>query len=167
MRDVGISPWQQVLKRMMDLVLIMLGGPFALLLMALIGVAIKLDSSGSIFYSGERIGRNGKPFKMFKFRSMVDGAEAQKQALKQLNEADGPIFKIKDDPRLTRIGRIIRRLSLDELPQIVNVMFGQMSLVGPRPPLPEEVESINLGICSACLSLGELRGCGRLAAVPI
>lgn len=138
-RDVGISPWQQALKRLMDLTLVMIGSPFALLLMLLIGIAIKLDSRGPIIYSGIRVGKNGKHFKMYKFRSMIEDADAQKSALSQLNEKDGPIFKIKDDPRLTRVGRVIRRLSLDELPQIFNVMLGQMSLVGPRPPLPEEV----------------------------
>lgn len=138
-RDVGISPWQQALKRLMDLVIVFLGGPFALIAMGLIGIAIKLDSRGPVFYSATRIGRNGKPFKMFKFRSMVVGADEQKQLLEPLNEADGPIFKMKKDPRQTRVGRIIRKMSLDELPQIYNVLLGQMSLVGPRPPLPEEV----------------------------
>ncbi len=139
-RDVGISWWQQLLKRIMDLSFIFIGGPFALILMAVIALAIKLDSKGPVFYTAVRVGRNGKNFKMFKFRSMIDGAENIKRDLEQLNEADGPIFKIREDPRLTRVGRIIRRLSLDELPQIFNVLMGQMSLVGPRPPLPEEVE---------------------------
>jgi lipopolysaccharide/colanic/teichoic acid biosynthesis glycosyltransferase len=87
-----------------------------------------------------RIGKDGKPFKMYKFRSMVANAEEQKLSLTAKNEADGPIFKIKDDPRLTRVGRVLRRTSLDELPQLYNVVLGQMSMVGPRPPLPEEVE---------------------------
>jgi lipopolysaccharide/colanic/teichoic acid biosynthesis glycosyltransferase len=81
----------------------------------------------------------GRPFKMVKFRSMVVDAESQKEQLRQINEASGPIFKIKNDPRLTKVGRIIRRLSLDELPQLYNVLRGEMSLVGPRPPLAEEV----------------------------
>lgn len=140
MRDVGINPWQQAVKRVMDLILIILGSPLALVAMLIISIALKLDSSGPIFYTGTRIGRHGKPFKMVKFRSMIVGADEKKMELQQLNEADGPIFKIKDDPRLTRVGRFIRRLSLDELPQIYNVLLGQMSLVGPRPPLPEEVE---------------------------
>lgn len=140
-RDVRRSATQQILKRMMDLGLIVLGSPFALLLMLLISVAIKLDSKGPVFYSGERVGKAGQPFKMYKFRSMVVGADEQKLALAQMNEADGPIFKIREDPRLTRVGRVIRRLSLDELPQIYNVFLGHMSLVGPRPPLPEEVAS--------------------------
>ena len=84
-------------------------------------------------------GKNGRPFKMYKFRSMVVNADQHKESLKQYNQADGPIFKMKDDPRMTRVGRFIRRSSLDELPQIYNVLLGQMSLVGPRPPLAEEV----------------------------
>jgi exopolysaccharide biosynthesis polyprenyl glycosylphosphotransferase len=138
-RDVGISRWQHFTKRVLDLTTVAVGAVPALLAMALISLAIKLDSPGPIIYSAERVGKDGKPFKMYKFRSMVVGAEEQKQSLQHLNEADGPIFKIKDDPRLTRIGRLIRRLSLDELPQIYNVFVGNMSLVGPRPPLPEEV----------------------------
>lgn len=138
-RDVRRSPTQQLFKRMMDLGLIIVGSPFALLLTAVIALAIKIDSKGPVFYSGKRIGKDGNTFKMYKFRSMVVDAETQKSALAQLNEAHGPIFKIKDDPRLTRVGRVIRRMSLDELPQIYNVLRGDMSLVGPRPPLPEEV----------------------------
>lgn len=138
-RDVGISPLQQALKRALDLVIIGLGSIPALLAMGIIAIAIKLDSSGPVIYSGVRVGKNGKPFRMYKFRSMVEDAEAQKESLQPFNEVDGPIFKMKDDPRLTRVGRVIRRLSLDELPQIYNVLRGQMSLVGPRPPLPEEV----------------------------
>jgi len=138
-REVGISRFQQLLKRMLDLALVVTGSVPALLAMGLIALAIKLDSPGPVIYSAERVGKHGKRFKMYKFRSMVRGAEQQKDALVHLNEADGPIFKIKDDPRLTRIGRILRHLSLDELPQIYNVFLGNMSLVGPRPPLPEEV----------------------------
>ena len=102
-------------------------------------IAIRLDSGGPVLYASPRVGRDGRPFAMYKFRSMVVGADEQKEALRELNEADGPMFKIRDDPRLTPVGRVIRRLSLDELPQIYNVLRGQMSLVGPRPPLPEEV----------------------------
>jgi exopolysaccharide biosynthesis polyprenyl glycosylphosphotransferase len=138
-RDVGFSRSEHTLKRALDLGVIAVGAIPALVAMGLIALAIKLDSPGPILYAGERIGRHGRPFRMYKFRSMVDGAEQQKEDLLHLNEADGPIFKIKDDPRLTRVGRFIRRLSLDELPQLYNVLMGQMSLVGPRPPLPEEV----------------------------
>ena len=138
-REVGISRFQYFLKRLLDLVIVLIGGVPALLATGLIALAIKLDSPGPIIYSGERVGRNGRRFKMYKFRSMVVGAEQQKESLAHLNEADGPLFKMKDDPRLTRVGRLIRRMSLDELPQIYNVFVGNMSLVGPRPPLPEEV----------------------------
>lgn len=138
-RDVRISPLQRTLKRALDLGLIAACAIPALVLTAVIAIAIKLESQGPVLYCGERVGRNGKLFKMYKFRSMVVDADAQKAQLMALNEADGPIFKIKDDPRLTKIGRILRRLSLDELPQLYNILLGHMSLVGPRPPLPEEV----------------------------
>lgn len=134
-----ISPAGTVLKRLLDLGITAILFIPSLIVMAVIAVAIKLDSPGPIIYASERVGRNGQRFRMLKFRSMVVGAEEQKDALRELNEADGPIFKIKDDPRLTRVGRTIRRLSLDELPQIFNILQGEMSWVGPRPPLPEEV----------------------------
>ncbi|MCP5098464.1 MAG: sugar transferase [Chloroflexi bacterium] len=138
-REVGITIWQRTLKRLLDLVLIVLFGAPVLLLTGVIALAIKVDSQGPVFYAGERVGLNGKPFKMYKFRSMIVDADLQKAALAGMNEADGPIFKIRNDPRLTRVGRWLRRSSLDELPQLYNVLRGQMSLVGPRPPLPEEV----------------------------
>ena len=138
-RDVGINRMQQIAKRLLDLVVVLLGGLLALLVMGIITLAIKLDSPGPVIYKATRVGKNGRPFQMYKFRSMVVNADQHKDALKQYNQADGPIFKMKDDPRMTRVGRFIRRSSLDELPQIYNVLLGQMSLVGPRPPLAEEV----------------------------
>ena len=138
-RDVGINPAQQAAKRLLDLLVILIGGVPALLVMGVIAIAIKLDSPGPIMYKAARVGKNGRPFQMYKFRSMVVDADRHKEALKQFNQADGPIFKMKDDPRMTRVGRFIRRVSLDELPQIYNVLRGEMSLVGPRPPLAEEV----------------------------
>lgn len=138
-RDVRISQAGLIVKRILDLLLVLLAAVPALLLSAIIAIAIKLDSSGSILYSQERIGQHGRSFRMIKFRSMVNDAENQKESLQEFNEASGPIFKIKNDPRLTRSGRILRRLSLDELPQLYNVLKGEMSLVGPRPPLAEEV----------------------------
>jgi exopolysaccharide biosynthesis polyprenyl glycosylphosphotransferase len=138
-REVGITPLRRGLKRAIDLGLVALFGIPALLIMGLIAMAIRLDSPGPIFYSGDRVGRDGRLFKMFKFRSMIVGAEQQKGLLQELNEADGPVFKIRNDPRQTRVGRFLRRSSFDELPQLWNVLRGQMSLVGPRPPLPEEV----------------------------
>ena len=139
-REVGMTRWQQMTKRALDLAVILIAGIPGLLLAGIIAIAIKLDSPGPIFYAAKRVGRDKKLFKMYKFRSMVVGADKHKKELAALNEADGPIFKMKDDPRLTRIGRILRRTSLDELPQLWNVLRGQMSLVGPRPPLLEEVE---------------------------
>jgi lipopolysaccharide/colanic/teichoic acid biosynthesis glycosyltransferase len=103
-------------------------------------VAIKLESPGPVFFRQIRLGKAGLPFACTKFRSMRVNAEALLADLAPLNEAQGPIFKMRDDPRLTRVGRILRRLSLDELPQLWNVVRGEMSLVGPRPPLPSEVE---------------------------
>lgn len=143
MRDIAafgaMSPNERFFKRLLDLVLVTLLAIPSLIITAVVAIAIKLDTPGPVFYDGLRVGRNGELFKMYKFRSMVKGAEEQKEALLPLNEADGPIFKMKHDPRLTRVGRVIRRLSLDELPQLYNIIKGEMSLVGPRPPLPEEV----------------------------
>ena len=138
-REVRISRVGRIAKRALDLSLVILLGIPAIFLAVVIAIAIRIDSPGPIFYSALRVGRKGKLFDMFKFRSMVLDADAQKDDLKEWNEADGPIFKIKDDPRLTKVGRWLRRSSLDELPQLYNVLLGQMSLVGPRPPLSEEV----------------------------
>lgn len=135
-----ISQTGRVLKRLLDLAIILALSVPTVLVMAFLALAIKLDSPGPVFYASPRVGRDGRLFKMYKFRSMVADADEKKESLRELNEADGPLFKIKNDPRQTRTGRLIRRLSLDELPQVYNVVLGQMSLVGPRPPLPEEVE---------------------------
>jgi exopolysaccharide biosynthesis polyprenyl glycosylphosphotransferase len=107
--------------------------------MLLVALAIKLDSRGPVFYRAERIGLNGEPFAMMKFRSMVTGADARMSALAHLNQGSGPLFKVHNDPRVTRVGRWMRRMSIDELPQLFNVLRGQMSIVGPRPPLRHEV----------------------------
>jgi exopolysaccharide biosynthesis polyprenyl glycosylphosphotransferase len=105
-----------------------------------IAIAIKVTSPGSIIFKQVRIGHRGRPFIFYKFRSMFIDAEARRESLQHLNESVGPTFKIKNDPRVTPIGRWLRKLSLDELPQFFNVLMGDMSLVGPRPPLPAEVE---------------------------
>ena len=105
-----------------------------------IGILIKLESKGPIIFSQKRVGLNGKEFKMYKLRSMVANAEEIKEKLKEKNEMSGPMFKIKDDPRITKIGKFIRKTSIDELPQLINVLKGDMSLVGPRPSLPDEVK---------------------------
>jgi lipopolysaccharide/colanic/teichoic acid biosynthesis glycosyltransferase len=124
----------------LDLVVVLLLAVPAALITAITALAVRLESPGPVLFMQERVGYRGKRFKMAKFRSMVVDADDLKEALKALNEADGPIFKIRDDPRLTRVGRVIRRLSLDELPQLYNVLIGEMSFVGPRPPLAEEVD---------------------------
>jgi exopolysaccharide biosynthesis polyprenyl glycosylphosphotransferase len=139
-RDVSIQGWNFVIKRAFDLVASVVGGIVSLPLCALIAVAIKIDSPGPVLFTQMRIGRNGVPFVCYKFRSMVDGAAEMRQELGDLNEASGPLFKVRNDPRRTRVGRWIRRFSLDELPQVINVLRGEMSWVGPRPNLPEEVD---------------------------
>ncbi len=134
------DPYQLFLKRIADVVL---SGLMLLLLSPLLfaaAAAIKLSSPGPVFFLQERVGLNQRKFKMIKFRSMVEDAEAQLGALAGMNEADGPIFKIKDDPRVTVVGRLIRKYSIDELPQLINVLMGEMSLVGPRPHPTPEVE---------------------------
>ncbi|RKN82167.1 sugar transferase [Paenibacillus ginsengarvi] len=128
------------MKRSADFILSALGVIAISPVLLLVTLAIKLDSKGPILIKQKRIGKNGAPFHMLKFRSMVANAEALKASLASQNEAMGPVFKIKNDPRITRVGRFIRKYSLDELPQLLNVLAGQMSLVGPRPPLPNEVE---------------------------
>lgn len=106
----------------------------------IVAVAIKIDDpKGPVFFAQERVGRDGKTFRMHKFRSMCTDAEKRLAELQDLNEKDGPVFKIANDPRITRVGRVIRKLSIDELPQFINVLVGDMSVVGPRPPLPKEV----------------------------
>ncbi len=139
-RRPTIRGWYYQLKRAMDVVLSALTLLVAAPLMALIALAIHLDSPGPVLYRQTRVGRDGRTFTLHKFRSMKKGADEEREKLLRLNETTGPIFKIRRDPRLTRTGRILRRLSLDELPQLWNVLRGEMSLVGPRPPMPREVE---------------------------
>lgn len=135
MRGIGLA-----IKRLIDiiasLILIFIISPIFIIT----AVAVKLDSKGSIIYKQQRIGKNGKQFNMLKFRSMVTDADALLKKLQTKNEMDGIAFKMKDDPRITNVGRFIRKYSIDELPQLFNVLKGDMSLVGPRPPLPNEVE---------------------------
>jgi len=135
-----IGGFDLAMKRAIDFAASLLGLIVLSPLMALIALAIKLESPGPALFKQERVGRNGRRFGIYKFRSMVADAEEQKADLEALNEADGPLFKIKDDPRRTRMGRLLRKLSLDELPQLYNVLRGDMSLVGPRPNIPAEVE---------------------------
>jgi len=139
-RSVAISKGALFVKRLIDVTLATMGLLLGAPLFLLIALAIRLDSPGPIIFRQTRVGLRGRHFEMYKFRSMHVGAEEQQDMLADMNEADGPIFKIRDDPRLTRVGRILRRLSMDELPQLVNVLRGEMSLIGPRPPIPAEVE---------------------------
>jgi lipopolysaccharide/colanic/teichoic acid biosynthesis glycosyltransferase len=113
-------------------------------LWVVIAVAIKLDSRGPLIHVQERVGLNGRRFRFYKFRSMYVDAESRLQSLLEHNEATGPVFKMRNDPRVTRVGAILRRSSLDELPQLINILNGEMSLVGPRPPLPREVEQYRI-----------------------
>lgn len=138
-RSPVIRGWTYRIKRGMDLGFAGLGLTLMAPLWGLIALAIRLDSPGPVLFRQERVGRDGRRFTCYKFRSMFDGADGSRRALWQHNEASGPIFKMRADPRTTRVGRVIRRLSLDELPQLWNVLRGDMSLVGPRPPMPCEV----------------------------
>ncbi|WP_411259273.1 sugar transferase [Terribacillus saccharophilus] len=131
-----------ITKRIIDIFLSLIGIILLLPVLLLIAIFIKLeDKKGSIIFRQERVGIHGKPFYMYKFRSMVSNAEELLKDLIEQNEASGPLFKMKEDPRVTKIGRFLRKTSLDELPQLINVIKGEMSLVGPRPALPKEVET--------------------------
>ncbi|NGT64007.1 sugar transferase [Clostridium perfringens] len=127
-------------KRVIDI----LGSGFGLIILSplflIVAIAIKIeDSKGSVLFSQKRVGQYGKEFNMYKFRSMVSNAEELKAKLMEQNEMSGPMFKMKHDPRITRVGKFIRKTSIDELPQLINILKGEMSLVGPRPSLPKEV----------------------------
>lgn len=136
----NLRNWQRWAKRAFDLVgasaLLCLLAPFLLM----IGIVVRIDSPGPVLFRQLRVGAQGQPFLMYKYRSMVADAEDQLEQLRSLSEGNGVLFKLKVDPRVTRVGRFLRRFSLDELPQLLNVLNGTMSLVGPRPPLPDEVE---------------------------
>ena len=137
-RPFGLSRSSHLLKRAFDVLATSLGLLAVAPVIAAIMVAIRLDSRGPMFFRQVRIGRDGKPFDIIKFRSMVVGAEAQKDDLLGMNEVGDGMFKIADDPRVTRVGKLLRRTSLDELPQLFNVLSGEMSLVGPRPLVADE-----------------------------
>ncbi len=127
-------------KRCFDIIISLLGMIILIVPLLIIALIIVIDSPGaSPIYVQKRVGKNGRVFKFYKFRSMVPNAESMLESLLDKNEMEGPAFKIKDDPRITRFGKFIRRTSIDELPQLLNVLKGDMSLVGPRPPLPREV----------------------------
>ncbi|MGQ0504867.1 MAG: sugar transferase [Myxococcaceae bacterium] len=137
--SVSAKPGQMALKRLFDIVSASVALWMLLPLFAFVAAAIKLTSRGPIFFKQVRVGLHGKPFKMLKFRSMVVNAEELKAKLEVQNEQSGPVFKMKHDPRITAIGRFIRKYSIDELPQLINVLRGDMAVVGPRPPVPSEV----------------------------
>ena len=132
--DAGLNPWKRGFDIVFSLLALVLLAPILLL----IALAIKLDSPGPILFRQRRVGRNSEPFSMLKFRTMIPDAEARKLEVLHLNEAGDGLFKIGEDPRTTRFGRFLRATSLDELPQLVNVLTGQMSVVGPRPLVPED-----------------------------
>lgn len=138
-----LSGWQSAAKRAFDLTVSIAASPLTVTLGLITAVLIKIDSPGPVFFQQTRIGRQGKPFLLYKFRSMYKDADSIVEKLDHLNEATGPIFKIKKDPRITRVGAVLRKISVDEMPQFINVIRGDMSLVGPRPPLPREVDTYN------------------------
>jgi exopolysaccharide biosynthesis polyprenyl glycosylphosphotransferase len=126
-------------KRAIDVSVALLLMLLAMPVVAAIAVLIKLTSGGQVLYRQTRCGLNGRRFTLYKFRTMVEGAEDRQEELRHLNEMNGPVFKLERDPRVTRFGRFLRKFSLDELPQLWNVLRGDMSMVGPRPPIPDEV----------------------------
>ena len=127
-------------KRLLDIICSLLGLIILSPVLLIVAILIKLESKGPVVFSQKRVGLNGEEFKMYKFRSMVQNAEELKEKLAKQNEMSGPMFKMKDDPRVTKVGKFIRKTSIDEIPQLINVLKGDMSLVGPRPSLPKEVE---------------------------
>jgi exopolysaccharide biosynthesis polyprenyl glycosylphosphotransferase len=154
-RSFGLSPVSCALKRAFDLLVATVALIALSPLLLIIAIAIRRDSRGPVFFRQVRVGRDGKYFEIFKFRSMVADADDQKDSLRELNDAGDGMFKMRHDPRVTRVGRVLRRTSLDELPQILNVLRGEMSLVGPRPLVIEEDESITgLDRCRLSLAPG-------------
>ncbi|WP_229750399.1 sugar transferase [Paenibacillus nasutitermitis] len=159
-----------MMKRAMDIIMAFIGLVCISPAFIVIAIIIKMeDPKGSIFFHQVRIGKHEKPFKMFKFRSMVSNAEELLEDLLAKNEINGAMFKMKEDPRITRIGKFIRRTSIDELPQLWNVIRGDMSLVGPRPPLPREVEEytnydkLRLKVTPGCTGLWQISGRNELS----
>lgn len=158
-----------ILKRTIDIVGSLVGLMLLSPLFIIIAILIKWeDPKGSVFFYQTRIGKDEKPFRMFKFRSMMTGAEDKLKELLDKNEISGAMFKMKDDPRITKIGKLIRKTSIDELPQLVNVLRGDMSLVGPRPPLKREVaeyteyDKQRLSVTPGCTGLWQVSGRNNL-----
>ncbi|MDQ6421389.1 sugar transferase [Paenibacillus sp. LHD-117] len=159
-----------VLKRTIDVTGSLVGLLLLSPLFVIIAVLIKLeDPKGSLFFYQTRIGKNEKPFRMYKFRSMVSNAEEKLKELLAQNEIEGAMFKMKNDPRITKVGKFIRKTSIDELPQLINVLRGDMSLVGPRPPLVREVaeytdyDKLRLTVTPGCTGLWQVSGRNELS----
>lgn len=127
-------------QRVLDVVFTMIGLLIIWPVFAVIALLVKLDSPGPVLFKQTRVGKDGEEFWFYKFRSMVSDAESKRHLLEMHNERSGPVFKMRNDPRITRVGRVLRKFSLDELPQLINVLKGDMSLVGPRPALPKETD---------------------------
>lgn len=138
-KTVLYNRFYSVVTRLIDIVVSLLGLILLSPLFLLIALIIKVDSRGTVIFKQIRIGKDGRPFMFYKFRSMKHGAEKLRDGLWHLSDVEGPAFKIRRDPRITPVGRFLRRSSLDELPQLYNILRGEMTLVGPRPPLAEEV----------------------------
>lgn len=138
-----IADTNETAKRILDIFFSLIAILGTLPMWIVIAAAIKLTSKGPVFFKQERAGLNGKPFRMFKFRTMVADAEAKLQELVQIDKLEEPVYKLKDDPRVTKVGRFLRRFGLDELPQFINVLKGDMSIVGPRPEVVNLVEKYN------------------------
>ncbi|WP_435368104.1 sugar transferase [Neobacillus niacini] len=154
-----------LVKRCIDILGATVGIVLLSFLFVVVAILIKIeDPKGAVLFSQKRIGLNGKEFKMYKFRSMVSNAEEKLENLLKYNEVSGAMFKMKDDPRITKIGKFIRKTSIDELPQLINVLKGDMSLVGPRPPLPREVAEYSeydkqrLMVIPGCTGLWQVSG---------
>lgn len=134
------KPGYDACKRIFDLVMSVLALVVLSPVFLAVAIAIKLEDGGKVIYGQTRLTKGGKEFKMFKFRSMCPDADKKLEELMEFNEMDGPAFKIADDPRITKVGSFIRKTSIDELPQLINIIMGDMTIIGPRPPLPREVE---------------------------
>ncbi|KPN80168.1 MULTISPECIES: sugar transferase [Lactobacillaceae] len=158
------SNFYLTVKRLFDIAASLFALLITLPLTLVVSLCIYLDDRGPIFYTQERIGKDGKPFRIYKFRSMCQNADAKKRELTEQNEVNGAMFKMSNDPRVTRVGCFIRRHSIDELPQLINVLLGNMTVVGPRPPLPEEVAQYSehdkerLKVKPGCTGLWQVSG---------
>ena len=137
--EVKSNYYYEFFKRSIDVICSIIGLISLSPIFLIVSILIRLESKGEIIFKQKRVGLNGEEFEIYKFRSMVANAEELKEKLAEENEMSGPMFKMKDDPRITKVGKFIRKTSIDELPQLINVVKGEMSLVGPRPSLPKEV----------------------------